>query len=457
MIERLQPTEKPEETRDPLTRYEQSMALTNSLEVPRSYTKKAGRMTAALSSVALALTVHSDTGKVTDSLTDTKRPLEEMHTIERVTGIRYAELAKDFTITIPHKAGPEGKYIVHIGQVHAHPDPTLYRGMTYTWTIESQKKLEPLLETLAKTNQLRGIYAEGVVDKDHPPKIREQLEHDERTLEEALQVELTADDLYKLHRLITTQHETTLNFLGSKIEKLKDKIAAVLPNMQFSSEREKFIIEMYRNDVLPTRRWEKLLRSGVPFDPYMSGALFKLFKERKIEEIYPAENLELNQRAFQLAKQASEAWTAYNREFLRLHKEFNSRADVKTMREELNALVSDPRVQSNVEKAEQASEISKKINAMYEEYVDGAVADLKEEADRLRLEDERATNLDREMEVLRRIDEQDEKDRANGISLGNVVVVYGNNHKFEKVAELWNSRDATIKIRRGIMKISHKR
>ncbi len=455
MIEDLSPkSEGNDKNEQLLLKDQEQKKIANQLEENAAHAAPCVKgLVATLSAAAIALGLQSDTPSIDLKTLDTKLSIEQLRIVETVTGIRYPKLSEKFEVKFSLLAGPEGKYIVHIGQRHEHPEEGFLRQATFSAAVDSQQKIEGLLLSMIKANRLQGIFSEGVYDSSVEEQTRAVLERDEKTLDDALRKDLTFQDLASLHSLVTTRHGTTLNYLGPKIEALQDKVQALLPSLQPKSPQETYIVGLYEN-MLSARLWEKRLR-GTPYSPYLPGAVFKLYKEKRLEQIYPAENLGLNQRAMQTMQQIRPARRAYDQEYLRLLKEFKERPDVIVLRNEFDSMVEKLKATSQ-DFGGRLTEILEQLRFMEKTMVDDKIVDLKDAADKAAMEEKRATNLDREWEVLRSIDRQDEKTIETGKPIDHVVVVYGSAHDFQNAAESWNSRDATMKIRRGVMKISEK-
>src|SRR3989344_364610 len=96
----------------------------------------------------------------------TPSPEETIATIERLTGMPFAEFSKNFDARIRVPSPRGGTYVIHIRQMHQ-PAKDIERKISgQQEVLAAQRATEKLIESVVSANKLDGIFAEGFVEKD---------------------------------------------------------------------------------------------------------------------------------------------------------------------------------------------------------------------------------------------------------------------------------------------------
>jgi hypothetical protein len=189
-------------------------------------------------------------------------------------------------------------------------------------------------------------------------------------------------------------------------------------------------------------------------NPYNLGMDIKLLMDGKVPVVCPAESNELNDQAFKTIEEERTAQKEYLALRSKRRKEiFDHEGPLKAVWGQVDALMQKGEATLNDrERAELAAarqELAKAIDAVENE---PAILTAAHKRDETEAAEERAIHIEREREVMRRVDEYDKKAQAEGKPLGHALVVYGGAHDFTKALEEWNAQSSRL-LARGLIKI----
>ena len=390
---------------------------------------------------------------------------EEMLTIEKVTGMPFLKLTDKFEVDIQAQSGPEGKYIIHIGQKHEHPGFALWKSMTQETVVETQKKIEELESHVIDANNLTCIYEEGFADDKAAPSFRDYVHKATPQLDAVLSKPITtfeelsaaADILKKLSN--NMEHKVIFHYLGEKVATLRENILSALNEGAGvpRTEEEEFLKKIIEGEVLISFM-STIFKMGEKSDPYTMGATTKLFMEGKLEKICPTEDPQLNKQAMGVMEEMDQAELSFSEKRREIWKEIKSKPEIARAFARREELMEKEKVGLTKDEAEENEGLILVLRAA----LDGAESDPRLTEEKARLDSVKAkwdqlAYTAREIEVLRKINAYDSLDIANGNALGNVVVVYGDAHDFTDVVQQWNQESSSNRpIERGLIKISPK-
>lgn len=207
--------------------------------------------------------------------------------IEKELGFDFAERAtkNGFTFSLDVK-NPEGKYVVHIGQTHAHYDR---EKKEITWSqnqIASQKNIEKLLLSFNQSSPAT-VFTEGVACEEKDSSDMESAKALNQLLSTVEKTEITHEKAERLLNVLKTathalavyrETKTTLQpyLVASAIIKLTENIKLKAPQEFIKGNAKLAAIEAQIQTIRQT--------SGLtPEDmPYTAGAVQKLYAEGKI-------------------------------------------------------------------------------------------------------------------------------------------------------------------------------
>src|SRR3989344_3937794 len=111
---------------------------------------------------------------------------QQQRDIEKAVGVAFPELKDSFSIEMPVTPGPEGKYVIHIGQSHQHPGDFVAKAMTNTLAIKAQKQIENLITSSVDANRLQCVFDEGVAEEQVPTSLRNYVQKANEEIGDAL-------------------------------------------------------------------------------------------------------------------------------------------------------------------------------------------------------------------------------------------------------------------------------
>lgn len=389
---------------------------------------------------------------------------EQVETLQKITGMPFQELEAGFTFEMPISAGLEGKYIIHIGQTHEHPGSALWKAITQDKVIAAQAKIERLARGLIDQNDLTCIFSEGLADETLAHRLKEYISKAKAEIDAAIATPITSageffaqEQLYFKHEA-NLKHRLVLHSLGDKLKEFWTKLNNELKSPSFTPKDDAEARTLrFAADVLQGSAAVQMLTTlGADSNPYAAGIDFKLLNEGHLQNVCPAEDAALNDRAFAAMEETRKARDAYFDIRIAVSEEMRSRPEFKEAMGRRKILMEKEKGGLTETEKTENERLVKILSEMLDlRDKDSRVLEKQEGFYDATAKEKRTTFLEREKEVLSWINTYDLKDIAAGKTLGNVVVLYGRAHDFVEAVKQWNQGDSPHNpIKRGLIKIS---
>ncbi len=391
---------------------------------------------------------------------------EEMQTFERLTGMPFQELQGKYDLKMTVRPGPEGKFVIHVGQSHRHPD-VLLRGATQNIVVERQQRLEEVVTNVVDANGLHAIYSEGVGKKGVAAQVRDYIRETLPELDEALAADVTTYDGFSKARRIFAAHEANMThraayqYIGEKMGALFTKLKTALDNRTVVTheEDEKEMLDFYRDAFKLSAGIALVTSGGEKPNPYNAGVDFKLLMDGKVQDLLPAEDSELNRRTFEAKRATMLASTAYYQVKEQVRNEIiASDPELKQILERRRELARKGSANLSEDENREFEAGADRFRAVFTRIdEDPRIAPLKEKMVFAQKEEDRLTLTERNAQVLRNVEGDDLESLAKGEPLGDILVIYGDDHDFTEAVTNWNAGASPHRaIFRGLVKISIK-
>jgi len=251
---------------------------------------------------------------VTDGQVSTEAvssPEETIATIERLTGMPYAEFSKNFDARIRVPSPRGGTYVIHIRQMHQHARDPKNQVLGQSDVVARQQETEKLIEAVVRANKLDGIFAEGFAEKNAAQRYRDDIRQLQgqvaglekrsiRTTGDAEKAYAEFGGAYDASLKNRTLYHYTMGDIRTLARTLRKRFAALAP--QSPAERARLAELDSRLGAYGAERADL----EIP-DPYTEGAELKLFMDGKLKHIYPTEERAANERAIEATLAYKEA------------------------------------------------------------------------------------------------------------------------------------------------------
>jgi len=384
----------------------------------------------------------------------------QKQTVETVTGLTLSELSKNFIVQIPVES-ENNLYIVHIGQTHV--SPKVYeRAVKQNKVIRLQKLIEPVIEGIVKTNNLKCVFSEGIDEKEEIIGLHNFIKDGEKTLGELMKKPIRnihdMTEIYERFSLFDSIINNTYiyNFLGPLLRDVREKMREALKNKIILKNKAGNNIVSFIETALNLSEVNFNVKSleGDP-NPYIPGAEFKMVMDSKLEFLCPTENKELNEQALVALDRQDSIKKAYYAIKKKLQTETISSGGFKdwdNVKIAMQKIDEKNLSESDEEELDRAKNV---IDKMIEINNNNEVIALKEQLTEAEATAHYLADTLREDEVLRNIVEHDKEARAKGKKPGHVGLVYGWSHDFSPKLIEFNTGNPD-RIQRGIIKITPK-
>lgn len=392
---------------------------------------------------------------------------EEKAKVEEVVGMSYTEIERQFTVSMPHQPQNGAGYIVHLGQTHKAKDTLV--NLIYSGKISNaQEKIEFILTSLIKSNQLQCVFSEGLTahesDVHDPPsdftELKRNVNRRMDSVTKALQLSLgTPEEIEKAMEVLTDYASVPsgsfiYHYAHDKYLALASKLSQAAVETQGVNEATKKRISSIIA-LVESSGFSNVIQEGGGPNPYFRGADFKIMIEEKVPYLCPTETEEANSAAFARRDEAGEA-----------------RSRLSDVRSEVwNRIESSPDFQVVTERLNARNDIFKGRRPTEEEYFMEHIQVRQPLRDLLALEDTNPEVVEASEEL--KVREKKEKEAvfgtrenialgfieryqniASGRQDGNVVIVYGSNHDFSLELSKLNAAKSENAPRRGLIKLT---
>src|SRR3989344_5375814 len=241
----------------------------------------------------------------------TPSPEETIATIERLTGMPFAEFSKNFDARIRVPSPRGGTYVIHIRQMHQHARDPKKQVLGQSDVAARQRETEKLIASVVSANKLDGIFAEGYVDTSTPQHYKDGVRQLQgqvaglgqrgiRTVGDAEKAYAEFKQAYDVSVSRRILYHYTMGDIRTLARTLRDRFAALAP--QSPAERARLAELDSRLGAYGAERVDL----EIP-DPYTEGAELKLFMDGKLKHIYPTEERAANERAIEATLAYKEA------------------------------------------------------------------------------------------------------------------------------------------------------
>lgn len=398
-----------------------------------------------------------------DVLADEKRadiPLsaEQTQTIEKLTGLPYAEIGRKFRVEFQVEPDQHGKYFIHFGQEHQHSDPK-QRAENQDQLISVQQEIEGILLPTIEANNLTCVFTEGVTDEQFNHDLRDKLQKGRIFIEESMKkpintpMELTSQVVAFRNYYNEINNPYVFHYLGTGLDELREKMIKDIESGSVKSDNlvEGSLIEMSEGLLRDSGASLKQNTEGERPNPYTMGAAFKIFMEGRVPTVCPVEG------AIGIeTRQVGKALEFMDTEYMILAAKISAEKmeidpDFKRSVEIANALEAEKKHNWTNEERIRYERAAQNIRDLIDK--DERLKPKKQSIERLKERHFELKTIEREREGIRMASAHN----GNGSNPVNIAFMYGVSHDFTNALNEYNNNNLPGDIDRGLIKLSPKK